>query len=118
MSQARLTELVEPVYVAPSDQETTNDYADVTGSKIDTFSKKLVSYTCTNTDGANAIKWKVLASNDDVTYVEAQAEAALAAAAVGTYTATAAPYRYYKVQVKASVGGAQGDARVRGMSKF
>lgn len=118
MSQSRLTELVEPVCVSPLDQETTNTYADVTGSKIDTFSKKLVSYTCKNTDGANSIDWKVLASNDDVTYVEAQAEASLAAAAIGTYTATAAPYRYYKIQVKATVGDSQGDAQVRGMSKF
>jgi len=117
MSIARTTELLESKYVNPAVQETVNAYADVTGSKIDTYSQKLVSYTCTNTDGANSIDWKVLASNDDTIYVEAQAEATLAPAAIGTYTSTAAPYRYYKVQVKATVGGAQGDADVSGLAK-
>jgi len=117
MSQARITELLESKYVSPAEQETTNTYADVTGSVIDTYSQKLVSYTCENTDGANSIDWKVLASNDGTTYVEAQAEASLAAGAVGTYTSTAAPYRYYKVQVKATVGDSQGDATVNGLAK-
>ena len=117
MSMSHLTALTESKYVAPATQETVNAYADVAGSKIDTYSQKLVSYTCTNADVANSIDWKVMASNDDTSYVEAQAEATLAAAAIGTYTSTAAPYRYYKVQVKASVGASQGDATVVGMAK-
>jgi len=117
MSQARTTELLESKFVTPAEQETVDAYADVVGSKIDTYSQKLVSYVCTNTDGANSIDWKVLASNDDTSYVEAQAEATLAPAAIGTYTSTAAPYRYYKVQVKATVGASQGDATVSGMAK-
>ena len=117
MSQARTTELLESKYVAPAEQETTNTYADVTGSKIDTYSQKLISYIIKNTDGANSLDWKVLASNDDSTYVEAQAEASVAAGASGTYTSTAAPYRYYKVQVKATVADSQGDATLHGMAK-
>ena len=103
--------------VAPAVQETTDAYADVTSSKIDaTEFGKTVSYTCKNTDGANAIKWKVLASNDDSVYVEAQAEATLAAGVVGTFTAVPY-YRYYKVQVTSSAGGSQGDADVEGIAK-
>ena len=117
MSQARTTELLESKFVSPAEQETTDAYADVTGSKIDTYSQKLVSYIIKNTDGANSLDWKVLASNDDTTYVEAQAEASVAAGASGTYTSTAAPYRYYKVQVKATVGGSQGDATLHGLAK-
>lgn len=109
---------LEPVYVAPSDQESTNSYADVTGSKIDTYSKTKVCYTCKNTDLANSINWKVLCSNDDTTYIEAQAEATLTTGSIGSYTNTLATYRYYKIQVKATVGGSQGDAQVRGYSKI
>lgn len=117
MSVSRTTELLESKYVAPANQATTNTYADVVGSKIDTYSQKLVSYICVNAHVANSIDWKVLGSNDDTSYVEVQAEATLAAAAIGSYTSTAAPYRYYKIQVKATVGNSQGTADVSGMAK-
>ena len=104
------------VSVSPADQETTNTYADV--CELDAQEATLVSFICKNTDGANSIDWKVLASNDGTTYVEAQAEAALASAAVGTYSNTGATYRYYKVQVKATVADSQGDAQVRGYGKW
>jgi len=112
-----ITSVFEPVYTAPADQESINAYADVTGSKIDTYSKSKICYTCKNTDGANSINWKVLSSNDDVSYIEAQAEATLTFGSIGSYTNTLATYRYYKVQIKATVGGSQGDAQVRGFSK-
>jgi hypothetical protein len=111
-----LTQHITPIIVNPSDQESTNVYADVDGSIIDTYGKSIICYTCKNTDGANSIDWKVLASIDGTTYVEAQAEASLAAAAVGTFTSLAY-YRYYKVQVKATVADSQGDAQVEGISK-
>jgi hypothetical protein len=110
------TQHITPITVNPADQETTNAYADVDGSLIDTYGKSIISYTCKNTDGANSIDWKVLASNDGTTYIEAQAEASLAAAAVGTFTSIAY-YRYYKVQVKATVADSQGDAQIEGISK-
>lgn len=116
---ARLVELHEPVAVSPADQASTNVYADVAGSKIDHINAKYVGYTCKNTHGVNAIKWKVLGSFDDVTYVEVQAEAVLAAGAVGTYAATAAQlvYRYFKVQVVSNVADTPGTAQVRGRAK-
>lgn len=105
-----------PIIINPSDQETTNTYADISGSKVDTYGNGLICYTCKNTDGANSIDWKVLASIDGTTYIEAQAEASLAAAAVGTFTSIAY-YRYYKIQVKATVADSQGDAQVEGIIK-
>ncbi|MCL5291284.1 MAG: hypothetical protein M1548_01975 [Actinobacteria bacterium] len=116
---ARLVELHEPVAVSPADQASTDAYADVAGSKIDHISAKYVGYTCKNTHGANAIKWKVLASFDDVTYVEVQAEAVLAAGTVGAFAASSAqlPYRYFKVQVASNVAGNAGTAQVRGRAK-
>jgi hypothetical protein len=105
--------------VSPANQTTTNSYADVTGSKIDTLAANHVVYTCLNAHVGNSIDWKVLASIDDVTYVEAQAEATLAAAAVGTFEASAAQiaYRYFKVQVKSTSSGNHGTAQVRGYAK-
>ena len=117
MSQARTTQLLESIILTPADQETTDSYADVTGSEIDAYSQSLVSYTVKNTDGANSIDYKVLASIDGTTYVEVQAEASLATGATGTYATTTAAYRYYKIQVKATVGGSQGDAQVRAIAK-
>jgi hypothetical protein len=120
MSISRLTEIWEPRMCAPADQETTNDYVDVAGSTLDAEGKSRVVFTIKNTDGANSLTWKVLASIDNSTYVEVKAEATLAAAAISSFEATAvqAAYRYFKIQVKATVGGSQGDAQVRGYAKI
>jgi len=112
----RLLEIQAPTVYEPAAQASTNSYADVTGSKIDTAGRKCVSYICTNT-GANEIDWKVLGSNDDSAYIEIQAEAGIAAAASGSYGTAAAPYKYYKVQIKAASGGSQGEATLKGYTK-
>ena len=117
MSSSFLTSVFEPVYAVPANQNTTDAFADVTGSKIDTFSKTKVCYTCKNVAVGNSIDWKVLCSNDDTTYIEAQASATLIPNAVGSYTNTLATYRYYKVQIKATVGGAHGTSNIVGYSK-
>lgn len=117
MSISRLTELHEPRSATPATQETTNAYLDVAGSKLDTLALSNVVYTIKNTDAVNSLDWKVLASIDDTTYIEVQAEATVIATGSSSYTATNTPYRYFKVQVKATVGGAQGDAQVRGYAK-
>ena len=103
---------------APATQETTDAYADLTNSKLDAYEHNTVCYVIKNTDGANSIDWKVLGSNDDSEYVEVQAEAAVAAGAVGTFLTATAYYRYYKVQIKATVGGSQGDADLTGHAKI
>jgi hypothetical protein len=118
MSIARITELLEPKKgFTTTDQTSTDAYADVTGSKIDTLTKSKISYTCKNTHGANSIDWKVLCSNDDSTYVEAQAAATITFGNVGSYTNTLCTYRYYKVQIISTVGATAGKAQVRGYSK-
>ena len=119
MSLSRLVELTDIISVSPADQETTDDYVDVSGSKLNSINKKRIAFTVKNTDGVNAIKYKVLASIDDSSYVEVQAEAILAATAIGSYTASyeESGYKYFKVQIKASVGSSQGDAQVRGYAK-
>lgn len=103
--------------LTPSAQNSTNDYADVSGSTIDAGCRTSVAIVCKNTHGANSLDWKVMASIDGTTYVEAQAEATLAAAAVGTYSTSQALYRYYKVQVKSTVGGAAAQATVHVIGK-
>lgn len=86
--------------LTPTAQASTNSFADVTGSKIDTLYRESLAMVMKNTHGANGLSWKVLASIDDVTYVEVQASANLAAAATGSYTEAVPKYRYYKVQIK------------------
>lgn len=111
-----LKEIFYPKSVSAT-QTSTNSYVDVTGSKIDTYSKSKVCYTILNNDLANSLNWKVLCSNDDSTYVEAQAEATITTGNSGSYTNTLATYRYYKVQIKSTVGGSHAEAEVNGYSK-
>ncbi len=112
-----ITSVLEPLYVSPANQFTVDAFADVTGSKIDTYAKTKICFTCKNVAIGNSIDWKVLASNDDSAYIEAQASATLLPDGVGSYTNTLATYRYYKVQIKATVPGAHGTGQVRGYSK-
>lgn len=123
MSQARITEILEtiaPVAVSPANQNSTNAYADVAGSKIDSEGKTRVVYTILNAHAANSIDWKVLASVDDTTYIEVEAEAALAAEASASWVASATEtsYRYFKVQIKSTVAATPGTAQVRGYAKM
>jgi len=123
MGIARVVEILEnlaPVAVAPANQDSVNAYADVAGSKIDSLGKTRVVFTILNAHAANAIKWKVLASVDDVTYVEVEAEAALNAQAASSWVAdaTETSYRFFKIQIKSSVEGSAGTAQVRGYSKM
>lgn len=92
----------------PDAQTTTDSYADLVGSKIDAANYRSVAMVLKNTHGSNGIKWQVVASIDDSTYVVVQSEATIAAAASGSYSTTQAVYRYYKIQIKAASGGSQG----------
>lgn len=120
MSLPRITELLNPISVSPADQTTTNSYADVDGSKIDSLTKSKVCYTILNAHAANSIDWKVLASIDDTTYIEVEPEATVAAKATDSWeaSATEVSYRYFKVQVKSTVTGSAGTAQVRGYAKI
>lgn len=121
MSLARITEVLEtinPVSVAPANYTTTNDYADI--GKLDSNGKTRVVYTIYNAHAANGITWKVLASIDDATYVEVEAEATLAAVTAASWVAseTETSYRYFKIQVKSTVAATPGTAQVRGYAKI
>ncbi len=110
---------MEPISVSPANQATTNNYVDVAGSKIDSLAANHIVFTMLNAHAANSIDWKVLASLDDSTYVEVQAEASLAFGVAGSFAASATQiaYRYFKVQVKSSAGGVHGTAQARGYAK-
>lgn len=111
---ARAASLAEPAA-----QATTNAWTDVAGSALDALHCGSVAYTLRNTDGANGLNWKVLASNDVAfaASVEVQASALVAAQASGSYSATVAVWRYYKIQVQSAVGGAHATAVVAGVAK-
>ncbi len=114
-----LNHVFAPLAVTPVAVETTDTYARVTGADLDTKFKKSVSFTIENTDVANSLDWRVIGANasdySDAAIV--QVEAAVAAAAFGSFAVTQAPYRYYGVEIKATVGASQGDGLVRGYAK-
>lgn len=123
MSVPRITEILEtmyPVSVSPANFTTADAYADITGSKIDSAGKTRVVYTIYNAHATNGITWKVLASVDDSTYIEVEAEAALAAVTAASWVAdaTETSYRYFKIQAKSTVGSTPGTAQVRGYAKM
>lgn len=123
MSNARIVEILEtlaPVTVAPADYTTTDAYADVTGSALDSYGKTRIVYVVTNEHAANSITWKVLASLDNITFVEVQAEATLAAVTTASWVADTADsaYRYFKVQAKATVAESQGTVALVGYAKM
>ncbi len=107
-----------PSQVTPAAQATVDAYADVVGSTLDALNYRTVSFTILE-NGVNAIKWQVIASNDSAfaVPVTAQAEAVVATSATSSYSTTTAVWRYYKVQIKASVGSSQGNATVVGLAK-
>lgn len=105
--------------VTPAPQASANaGMADVTGSTLDTLHNMAVSYTLINT-GADSLDWQVVAANDAAFAgaVIAQASATVLAAGVGSYSATVAAWRYYKLQIVDTVGGAHGEATVHGVTK-
>lgn len=121
MSLARVTEILEtinPVSVSPTDYTTTNDYASI--GKLDSSGKTRVVYTIYNAHAANSIIWKVVASIDDVIYVEVKAAATLAAVTTASWVASAVEtsYRYFKIQVKSNAAETPGTAQVRGYAKI
>lgn len=121
MSLPRMTRILEtlaPVSVSPANQTSTNAYVDI--GKIDAEGKTRVVYTIYNAHAANSIDWKVLASVDDVTYIELKAETALAAVTAASWiaSATETSYRYFKIQIKSTVAETHGTAQVRGYAKM
>lgn len=81
-------------------QTATASYVDLAGSKVDTINSSSLAYVVKNAHATLTTKWKVMASNDDVSYVEAQAEASVAAnGGLASYARQNPEYRYYKIQI-------------------
>lgn len=80
-------------------QTCTASYVDFSGSKVDAGCSSAIAMTILNTHGSLTLKYKVLASIDDVTYVEVQAEATVNNGASGSYSSANPLYRYYKMQI-------------------
>lgn len=122
---------LEPAYAATqaAAQVTTDAYTLVDDSVIDAKGRRRVGYTVKNTDGANAIKARLVGRHysedaDGVLtpgpWVPAKdsagaiIEAAGIAAGAADYLSSEAEFDEYGVEIAANVGGAQGDAEVSG----
>jgi len=90
-------------------QATTDSYASLLTSKLTELHE--VSVVVSNSHGSNAIKYKVMASNDPdgaaASFAEDKAEATLAAGAAERHVLTG-PFVWVSVLIKASIGGSQG----------
>ena len=115
-------------YLKPANYSTTNSYADVPNSTIDTIyepgkGEKLISAQISEVGAVNGITVKVVASNDDATYVDitgcdqngttlGAADVTLAASGkkviVIAPTTAMAAFRFYKLQAKSTIGGDAG----------
>lgn len=108
-------------YSTPSGgQATTDAYADTafmgqSAGERDVIIRAItsgpLSFHLQNT-GANSITYTVIASNDltfaDAKWIQVVAPAAIAAAGVDSQFLDTGRFLFYKVQVKATVGGSQG----------
>lgn len=105
--------------VTPTAQATTSSFVDVAGSTLDTLNNLTVSYTIQNSDNTNSLDWQVLAANDSAfaAPVTVQSSAAVIHNATSSYNANPAVWRYYKVQVRDTVGGSHATAVVIGITK-
>lgn len=90
-------------------QTTTDNFTDLQES-LDLFKTPHALAIILENTGANSLDWKLLASNDDSTYVEVQSSSSLASGNTASFTKQNPEYRYYKVQIKATSGGSQTDA--------
>lgn len=96
-----------PEEIGSATADTTNSYADLIKVKLaqtKTLGKFLIWLKENN---VNAIKFKILGSQDDTNYEELKAETVLAKNA-STFELVAWPWLYVKVQHKADSGGSQG----------
>lgn len=103
--------------VTPVAQASTASDVVVSGSEMDVRMWKSISYTIKV--ATNAVTWTVFGANasgysDEVVVQDA---ASVAANASGSYAVTQAPYAYYRVKIRDTVGGNHGTATVVGLAK-
>ena len=103
--------------VTPIAQASTSSDEVVSGSEIDARMWKSISYTIKV--ATNAVTWTVFGANtlDYSDEVVVQDAASVAASASGSYAAIQAPYAYYRVKIRDTVGGSHGTATVVGLAK-
>ncbi len=103
--------------VTPAAQLSANADTVVAGSEIDARAWKSVAYTIAVAD--NDVTWTVFGANaaDYSDEIAVQAAAPVVAGATGNYAVAQAPYAYYRVKIRSTVGGAHGTATVRGIAK-
>lgn len=103
--------------VTPAAQLSANADAVVVGSEIDALAWNSVSYTIIVV--GNNVTWTVFGANA-ADYSDEQvvnAAAPVATGATGTYAVAQAPYSYYRIKIRSTVGGVHGTATVRGIAK-
>lgn len=109
----------EATQVGPLSQSSTNSYADVAGSTLDTLNRLTVCYTIRNTHVANSVDWQILGANaaDFSDSIVVALPATVASSSNGTNLAAIAHFRYYKVQIKSTSPGSAATTVTNGITK-
>lgn len=97
---------INTTYSAQTSTDNFEDLRDV----IDTYKTPDALSMIIDNTGSNALKWKVLASNDENTWIEVKAEATVNSSSADSFTKENPEYRYYKIQFAANSAGNQSDA--------
>ena len=103
--------------VGPIAKTSANADAVVVGSEIDARPWRSVAYTISV--ATNAVTWAVFGANaaDYADEIDVSTAASVASGAASSYAVAQAPYAYYRVKIKSTVGGAHGVATVSGIAK-
>lgn len=87
----------------------TDDYVSILKLQLYSQTKKVLIHL--KEGNVNAVKYKILASNDDITYETLLAETVLAKNG-SDYQVVDDPWNFIDIQFKASVGASQGSLKV------
>lgn len=98
-------------------QKSTNNFADVVGAFIDVICCDCIGLIIKNVHASNSFNWKVLASIDGDTWIDAKTEATLTSGSHDMFEHCPSTWRFYKVQIKSTVIGNKGTALIHLIGK-
>jgi len=104
--------------VAPEAQASSEAWFPVIGSDLDVTNLRTAAFTIINS-GANTLQWRIVGAllptfADQVVVLAAED---VVAADSNAYAESAAPYRFYRVEIQDKVAGNHSTANVRGYAK-
>jgi hypothetical protein len=109
------------ISIDPAVYNTTDAFAEITGSLLDVPRHKSLNYTIKNTGGTNSLDWKVQARGTfaSAEWVDLSVAATLGPGAIGNWGPKweESGYPFYRLMAKSTTAGNSTTAQVRGFAK-